>query len=456
MALSFQRVATGKILPIRQFDSTPIRSVRRPADRASVCSWRRYAALPRHPSLSAVLLPALSASGTDTDRSMVLWTSWPPPSAGRRFPFSSSAGQSRQPGRGQGAAPANSRSHWLRLFARKCPSLRDHIILGRDFPVHLVRRPTASSAMMPSGPACGHQPLLQKSRRGGVRSCPDAAVTIPPVPGCRKARSALTTSRAPRCWPSISSTICCTSMVSRVVQQNVGFRVERGPALPGADSPPEVVTLIRPIKTKLQEFPALWTGPGVPPSVRRPMVTASRSVIPHPAVWACGIGDTGAWRNPQAALIHVGAAGHQLHQAGFAGIQPRPTMLPVRPRHAASGRHGAQQPAVTQIDAVIGNGRSEAGDVRPPARRSCAGFSQHEGIALPWVIICRAWRARAIRPHGPACRWQRQRIPRAALRQSAWSTAASPMLPSAAAQIIIATISAATPSTSRAKWPSLP
>ena len=81
------------------------------------------------------------------------------------------------------------------------------------------------------------------------------------------------------------------------------------------------------------------------------------------------IGNAGAGCHPQAALIHIGAAGHQLHQAGFAS--------PVAPdkRQPVTGMQGqvgiAQQPLVAQIDPAFGDGqkrRRHQLPARPRAR----------------------------------------------------------------------------------------
>ena len=110
------------------------------------------------------------------------------------------------------------------------------------------------------------------------------------------------------------------------------------------------------------------------------MAHGDKAAQRHPARQIGGlrqIGDTGARRNPQAALIHIGAAGHQLHQAGFAGTIAPDKRQPVPGMQRQVGM--AQQPAVTQIDAAIGNGQKRGRHVRPPARRLQAPVSQKEG-----------------------------------------------------------------------------
>ncbi|CAI8185293.1 MAG: Uncharacterised protein [SAR116 cluster bacterium] len=170
-------------------------------------------------------------------------------------------------------------------------------------------------------------------------------------------------------------------MVGRLVQQqNVGFRVERaGQRYPARLAAGQPVTHPVRIKTKpLQEFLGLVDRDRAAKAVGI-MAHGDKAAQRHPARQIGGlrqIGDTGARRNPQAALIHIGAAGHQLHQAGFAGTIAPDKRQPVPGMQRQVGM--AQQPAVTQIDAAIGNGQKRGRHVRPPARRLQAPVSQKE------------------------------------------------------------------------------
>ena len=88
------------------------------------------------------------------------------------------------------------------------------------------------------------------------------------------------------------------------------------------------------------------------------------------------IGDTGSRGHPQAALIHVGAPCHQLHQTGLAGTVPSDQRQPVTGMKRHIGM--AKEPAVTKIDAGIGNGQQRCRHVSSQPSRGSAPCCQRQ------------------------------------------------------------------------------
>ena len=169
----------------------PIRSLRRTSILKWFSSWRRAASSPSS-------LFGRGGIGTETDRSMASSTSWPPPSAGPVSIFMVRWVMPPVLARSRRSASSSRSRPWLRLRRAEMPS-RDHLVSAAILRSILCRT-TASSARMPSDQSsnCAKSP----SRR---RSLPLCSQTMPVPRLRRKARSWLTTRRAPRCWRSMSS-----------------------------------------------------------------------------------------------------------------------------------------------------------------------------------------------------------------------------------------------------------
>ena len=298
----------------------------------------------------------------ETDRSTASSTSCPPPSAGPVSAFMV-RWVSRRCWHVQGAAP---RAREAGLVALRRAEMPSRAIWSR--------RP-------PCGPSCaGRRPRRREcpptSRRTARnpsrrRSLPLCSQTMP-VPVAQESavvadhqkRAAVPAQHLLQPFDSLNVKVICRL----VEEQDVGLGIERAgkryAARLAAGQPVRQTVRVEP--EPLKELLGLVDRhrPAEPVGVMAGDDDASQRHAGRDHRRLRKIGDAGARGHPVASLIHVGAAGHQLHQARLAGAVAPDEGQPVAGMKRQVG--AAKKPAVAEIDPGRGDGQKRCRHLTPP------------------------------------------------------------------------------------------